>query len=76
MDDADTNVRVTEILPGMVRTRFAENRLDDAAAAAAFYDDFGVCLEPRDVAECVLFALRQPPHVVISQLVVMPNTAG
>ena len=72
-DFAGTGVRVSEILPGMVRTDFALNRWKDEGTAAAFYDDFGTCLEPDDVARAVLYCLRQPPHVVISQLVVMPN---
>ena len=72
-DFAGTGVRVSEILPGMVRTEFALNRWKDEATAGAFYDDFGTCLEPDDIAGAVLYCLRQPPHVVISQLVVMPN---
>jgi len=73
LDFAGTGIRVTEILPGLVRTDFALNRWGDKARADAFYDDFGVCLTPEDIARSVLFALRQPPHVVISQLVVVPS---
>ncbi len=74
LDYANTGIRVTEILPGMVRTGFAEARLGDAAQAARFYDAFGTCLEPADVARAVGFVLEQPPQVVISQLVVVPNS--
>lgn len=73
LDYKDTNLRVTEIMPGMVRTGFAEARLDDATRAKKFYDDFGTCLNAEDIAQTVLFALRQPEHVVISQLVVVPR---
>ena len=73
LDFAGTGIRVTEILPGMVRTNFALNRWGDPARAKRFYDDFGVCLTPQDIARTVLFALEQPPHVVISQLVVVPS---
>ncbi|TDJ20063.1 MAG: SDR family oxidoreductase [Gammaproteobacteria bacterium] len=73
LDFAGTGIRVTEILPGMVRTNFALTRWGDPARAAAFYDDVGACLTPEDIARSVLFALQQPPHVVISQLVVVPN---
>ena len=72
-DFAGTGVRVSEILPGMVRTEFALNRWRDERTAAAFYDDYGTCLEPDDIARTVLYCLQQPPHVVVSQLVVMPN---
>lgn len=73
LDYGGTGIRVTEILPGMVRTGFAEARWGDPDKAQTFYDDFGTCLEPADIARTVLFALQQPAHVVISQLVVMPD---
>lgn len=73
LDYAGSGVRVTEILPGMVRTEFATTRWGDAEKATQFYDDFGQCLTPDDVARSVMFALEQPAHVVISQLVVVPT---
>lgn len=72
LDYADTGIRVTEILPGMVRTEFAGTRFDDPERGDRYYDDFGVCLAPADVAATVAFAVRQPAHVVISQLAVVP----
>lgn len=72
LDYAGRGIRVSEIMPGLVRTGFAEQRLGDAAAAAGFYDSFEACLQPQDIAEAVLFALRQPRHVEIAQLVVLP----
>jgi 3-hydroxy acid dehydrogenase / malonic semialdehyde reductase len=74
LDYRNSGVRVTEILPGMVRTGFATARWGDATRAKKFYDDFGVCLNPEDVARTVAFAVQQPKHVVISQLVVVPNS--
>lgn len=74
LDYRNTGIRVTEILPGMVRTGFAQARWGDSNKAGKFYDDFGTCLAPADVARTVAFAVQQPPHVVISQLVVVPNS--
>lgn len=76
LDFRNTGVRVTEILPGMVRTGFAESRWSDKTRAAKFYDDFGACLAPEDVARTIAFAVQQPRHVVISQLVVVPYSQG
>jgi NADP-dependent 3-hydroxy acid dehydrogenase YdfG len=73
LDFAGTGIRVTEILPGLVRTNFALTRWHDQTRADSFYDDFGVCLVPEDIARTVLFAIQQPPNVVISQLVVVPS---
>lgn len=73
LDYAGTGIRVTEILPGLVRTDFALNRWRDQARAESFYDDFGECLVPDDIARTVLFAIQQPANVVISQLVVVPS---
>ena len=72
-DYAGTGVKVTEILPGMVKTGFAEARWKDGEQADKFYTEFGDCLSPEDIARTVIFALQQPPNVVISQLVVVPS---
>jgi NADP-dependent 3-hydroxy acid dehydrogenase YdfG len=72
LDFAGRGIRVTEIMPGLVRSGFAEQRLGDAQQAKDFYDGFAQCLDPDDVARTVLFALQQPRHVEIAQLVVLP----
>jgi 3-hydroxy acid dehydrogenase / malonic semialdehyde reductase len=72
LDFAGRGIRVTEIMPGLVRTGFAAQRLGDAQQAQEFYDSFEQCLDPDDVARTVMFALQQPRHVEIAQLVVLP----
>ena len=72
LDFAGRGIRVTEIMPGLVRSGFAEQRLGDAQQARDFYDSFDQCLDPDDIARTVLFALQQPRHVEIAQLVVLP----
>lgn len=68
-----TGVRVSEILPGLVKTEFAAARLrGDHERAEQFYAGFKELLTPADVARCVLFALEQPPHVNVSELLVQP----
>ena len=74
LDFAGSGIRVTEILPGTARTEFGAARWrGDEAHADRFYDSFETVLSARDVAACVVFALEQPPHVVIAQLVVVPS---
>lgn len=72
LDYAGRGIRVTEIMPGLVRTGFAQQRLGDAQQAQEFYDNAEQCLQPEDVARTVLYAIQQPKHVEIAQLVILP----
>ena len=74
LDYAGKGIRITEIMPGLVRTDFANQRLGGEEKAAEFYDSFDQCLNPEDVADTVLYVLQQPKHVEIAQLVVLPVT--
>jgi NADP-dependent 3-hydroxy acid dehydrogenase YdfG len=55
----DTGVRTTVIEPGGVDTPFF-----DAPAEGR--------LEPDDIARAVLFAVSQPPHVDVNEILVRP----
>lgn len=74
LDYRDTDLRVTEILPGMVKTEFATNRFrGDVDKAEAFYATRPANLTPEAVAETIVWAMQQPPEVNISQIVVQPT---
>lgn len=71
-DYRSTGVRVTQILPGVARTEFSDTRWrGDKKLVDEFYAGFDVVLEAEDVARCVRFAVEQPSHVTISDLVVV-----
>jgi NADP-dependent 3-hydroxy acid dehydrogenase YdfG len=55
----DTGVRVTVIEPGMVDTPFFDQQPQNA-------------LEPEDIARAVMFAVEQPPHVDVNEILVRP----
>ena len=55
-----TGVRVTVIEPGMVDTPFFSERPGNA-------------LTPDDVARAVMFAVQQPPHVDVNEILVRPT---
>jgi NADP-dependent 3-hydroxy acid dehydrogenase YdfG len=66
-------VRVTEIAPGMVETEFSLVRFGgDEEAAARVYEGMQP-LRAEDVAECIRWALAQPPHVNVDEIVVRPR---
>src|SRR6476661_2222272 len=66
-------VRVTEVAPGMVETEFSLVRFGgDEDAARRVYDGMQP-LSAADVAECIRWALSQPPHVNIDEIVVRPR---
>ncbi|HFN8598588.1 TPA: SDR family oxidoreductase [Staphylococcus aureus] len=59
---AKTGVKVTSISPGMV----------DTAITAAYNPSDRKKLDPQDIAEAVLYALTQPSHVNVNEIIVRP----
>ena len=55
-----TGVRVTVVEPGMVETPFFDNPGDGR-------------LEADDIARAVLFAVAQPPHVDVNEILIRPT---
>lgn len=56
----DSGVRVTSIEPGMVDTPFFDNRPSNA-------------LEAEDIARAVMYAVAQPAHVDINEILIRPT---
>ena len=74
MDYADTDLRITEILPGLTRTGFAAARLHgDRQRGEDYYARFPGIIAAADVARAVIFALDQPAGVTVAQLVIVPT---
>lgn len=66
-------VRMTEIAPGMVETEFSLVRFGgDEEAAKRVYEGMEP-LRAEDVAECIRWAVAQPPHVNVDEIVVRPR---
>jgi NADP-dependent 3-hydroxy acid dehydrogenase YdfG len=57
-------IRVSVIEPGMVDTPFFENRPGEWA------------LRDEDIARAAMYALEQPPHVDVSEILVLPTKQG
>ncbi len=74
---AGSGIRVLEVLPGPVRTEFMNVRFGgDEARIGRYWAEMSdeAPLEADDVARTVLFALTQPAHVTLSQVVMMPSS--
>jgi NADP-dependent 3-hydroxy acid dehydrogenase YdfG len=56
---ADSPIRVTLIEPGMVDTPFFDNAPSGA-------------LEPADIARAIVYAISQPPHVDVNEVLIRP----
>ncbi|MBO1268738.1 SDR family oxidoreductase [Arthrobacter cavernae] len=73
LEEAENNIRVIEVLPGLVRTEeFALNRLGDGAAAAKVYAGVEKPLIADDVADVVKYAVSLPHHINLDEIVVRP----
>ena len=60
-DFNDTGVRVTLIEPGIVDTPFFDNQPQIEA------------LQPDDIARAIMFAVSQPAHVDVNELLIRPT---
>lgn len=70
---AETAIRVTEFQPGLVRTGIILTRYrGDEAKAKAYFDQFEMAMDPEDIARCAIFALDQPPHMQIAEMMMLP----
>jgi NADP-dependent 3-hydroxy acid dehydrogenase YdfG len=57
----NTSVRVTLIEPGMTDTPFFDDKPSNA-------------LEPEDIARGVMYALEQPDHVDVNEILIRPSS--
>ena len=67
-----TNIRVTEIDPGLAETEFSVVRLGDREKASAVYQGMQP-LTADDVADVVVWVATRPAHVNVSEVVLTPT---
>ena len=73
LEEAENNIRVIEVAPGLVQTEeFALNRLGNAQAAEKVYQGVAEPLTAEDVADVVRYAVTAPHHVNLDQIVIRP----
>jgi NADP-dependent 3-hydroxy acid dehydrogenase YdfG len=73
MDLIDTNIRVSTIDPGLVRTEFSIVRYrGDKIKAETAYKGM-TPLKPEDIADAVIYAATRNDNVVIAEMIIVPK---
>ena len=73
LDLLGTGLRVSQVSPGMVETEFSLVRFrGDKERADKVYKGL-TPLSPDDVADAVVYCAASPPHVNLSEIIVMPT---
>lgn len=67
-----TSVRVSEIVPGRVRTALYRNAIADNQADALLYDGYRA-IEPEHIARIVGDVIDLPVHVDVARVEVFPT---
>ncbi len=75
-ETAGKNIRVMQVSPGMVETEFSQVRFKgDELLANAVYSGM-TPLTPDDIGSMIVFMLDRPRHVVIDEIITMPQDQG
>ena len=72
MDLHGSGVRVTNISPGMVETEFSEVRFRSKDKAKSAYAGM-TPLTGKDIAASIGWAIEQPAHVNLQEMIIMPT---
>lgn len=65
-------IRVTIVAPGLVHTELHSHIPDEAAQQRLKNLDFD-WLQPDDIAKAVLYAVEQPDHVAVNEVLIRPS---
>ncbi len=66
-----TGIKVTNVEPGAAETEFSVVRFKDQQAADDYYKGWRP-LKAEDIANTIVWAMNQPPHVNIDNIEIMP----
>lgn len=73
--EMDERVRVTVISPGIVKTELTEH-ITDPEVIAGLGSRFDYSLEGIDIANAIVWAMEQPPHVDVNEILVRATGQG
>jgi 3-hydroxy acid dehydrogenase/malonic semialdehyde reductase len=73
LDLSGTGVRVSSVDPGMVETEFSLVRFRGNKERAEKVYQGLTPLSPDDIADAIVYCATRPPHVNVSEMIVMPT---
>ncbi len=73
LETAGTGLKVTTVQPGNVATDLISMSADEEALEAYGAPSGARVLDPEDVAASVVYALKQPDHVAVNEVLVEPR---
>ena len=68
-----SNIKISQVSPGLVYTEIVERQIKDKEKAEAFYSQQfkeNSCLEAGDISEAILFLLSTPPRVCCHDVII------
>jgi len=74
--EAGANLRVTGISPGVVQTELADNMTNPDMKAVISENMKKLAISPDAIASAVAFAIAQPAHVEVGDIVIRPTAQG
>jgi NADP-dependent 3-hydroxy acid dehydrogenase YdfG len=73
VETAGKGLRVTSMQPGNVATDLLGMSTDEEALKAYGEPSGAKVLEPEDVANAIVYALKQPEHVAVNEILIEPR---
>lgn len=73
LETAGTGLRVTAVQPGNTNTDLLGMSTDQEAVKKYGEATGAKMLDPDDIASAIIYALRQPPHVAVNEILVEPR---
>jgi thioester reductase-like protein len=73
LETAGTGLRVTSIQPGNIATGLLGMSTDEEAIKKYGQPSGAKILNPDDVSSAIVYALKQPPHVAVNEVLIEPR---
>lgn len=73
LENADSGLRVTSVQPGNTQTDLLTMSTDTEAVKKYGEPSGAQIMDPEDVANAIVYALRQPQHVAVNEVLIEPR---